>query len=159
MKKTLTTLLPVLLAAAFAFAFVGAAVVQAGPEEDREAFVNYFSKRFPNTPSEAFVDGTYAIDAALREQWQVIEEFPPYELALERGQALFETPFANGKTFADCFPNGGIGIRQNYPYFDTERGEVITLELAINECREANGEKPFKYKKGDIVTQSIEFIR
>jgi sulfur-oxidizing protein SoxA len=51
---------------------------------------------------------------------------------------------------ADCFPNGGIGVRQNYPYFDVDRKEVITLELAINECREANGEKPLKYAKGPI---------
>jgi sulfur-oxidizing protein SoxA len=27
---------------------------------------------------------------------------------------------------------------------------VVTLPLAINECREANGEKPLKYKKGPI---------
>jgi sulfur-oxidizing protein SoxA len=27
---------------------------------------------------------------------------------------------------------------------------VITLPLAINQCREANGEKPLKYKKGSI---------
>jgi len=27
---------------------------------------------------------------------------------------------------------------------------VITLALAINQCREANGEKPLKYKKGAI---------
>ena len=27
---------------------------------------------------------------------------------------------------------------------------VVTLALAINECREANGEKPLKYKKGKI---------
>jgi len=63
---------------------------------------------------------------------------------------LFNSPFANGKTYASCFENGGIGIRQNYPYFDTDRGEVITLELSINECREANGEKPLKWKRGPI---------
>jgi sulfur-oxidizing protein SoxA len=67
---------------------------------------------------------------------------------------LFNKPFANGKTYASCFENGGIGIRQNYPYFDTDRGEVITLELAINECREANGEKKLKWKKGPIANIS-----
>ena len=29
-------------------------------------------------------------------------------------------------------------------------GEVKTLELEINECRKANGEKPLKWKKGPI---------
>ena len=146
----------VIVAGAAAAALLGLVVtaVTAGPEDDRKAFVEYFNKRFSDVPTEDFINGHYAIDAGLREQWEAIEEFPPYELALERGEELFSTPFANGKGFADCFDNGGVGVRQNYPYFDTDRGEVVTLELAINECREANGEKPFKYKKGDIAAVS-----
>ena len=66
----------------------------------------------------------------------------PFELNLGKGEALFNKPFANGKTYASCFENGAIGIRQNYPYFDTVSGKVKTLELEINECRKANGEKP-----------------
>lgn len=142
------------LIAAAAVALLASAAAWSGPEQDREAFVKYFNERFSEVPTEDFINGHYSIDEALREQWQAIEEFPPYELALERGEELFSTPFANGKSFADCFDNGGIGVRQNYPYFDTDRGEVVTLELAINECREANGEKPFKYKKGDIAAVS-----
>ena len=122
----------------------------ATPEKDLEAFRDYYEKRFPNTPFEDYINGVYSIDAASREQWEEIEEFPPYELSLSRGEELFNKPFANGKTYASCFDNGGMGIRQNYPYFDTERGEVITLELAINECREANGEKKLKWKRGPI---------
>ena len=122
----------------------------ATPQQDLKEFQNYYMKRFPNTPFEDFANGVYSIDAASREQWQDIEEFPPYELNLTNGEELFNKPFANGKTYASCFENGGIGIRQNYPYFDTERGEVITLELAINECRTANGEEPLKWKRGPI---------
>jgi len=126
----------------------------ATPQQDLEEFRDYFQKRFPGTPFEDFVNGVYSIDAASREQWQEIEEFPPYELNVSKGEALFNKPFANGKTYASCFENGGIGIRQNYPYFDTDRGEVITLELAINECREANGEKKLKWKKGPLANLS-----
>ena len=132
----------------------GAGIVNATPEEDRQAFVKFFQQRFPDVALDDYSNGVYAIDEELRKEWDMIEEFPPYELALARGEELFNTPFANAKTYADCFPNGGIGIRQNYPYFDTETGQVKTLELAINECREANGEKPFKYKKGDIAAVS-----
>jgi len=71
-------------------------------------------------------------------------------LNISKGEELFNKPFANGKTYASCFKNGGIAIRQNYPYFDTSKGEVITLELAINQCRQANGEKKLKWKKGAI---------
>ncbi len=147
MKKTLATLgLALLLAAPLGG--------MATPQQDLEEFRDYYQKRFPNTPFEDFVNGVYSIDAASREQWEEIEEFPPYELNVEKGQELFEQPFANGKTYASCFENGGMGIRQNYPYFDTDRGEVITLELAINECREANGEKKLSWKKGAIANIS-----
>ena len=120
------------------------------PQEDLEKFQNYFYKKFPNTPKDDFINGVYSIDADSREQWESIEEFPPYELSIEKGEKLFNTPFKNGKTYASCFENDGIGIAHRYPFFDTSAGEVITLELAINRCREANGEEPLKYEKGDI---------
>ena len=126
----------------------------ATPEEDQKAFQQYYLTKFPDVPKDDFINGVYSIDAQSREQWNDLEEFAPYELALERGEVVFETPFANGKIYADCFENGGIAIRQNYPYFDTEQGQVVTMELAINQCREANGEKPYKYKSGDIAALS-----
>ncbi len=122
----------------------------ASPESDLKAFRDYFHKRFPNVPFDEFANGVYAIDQASREQWEAIEEFPPYEIDIEKGKELFNTPFKNGKTYASCFPNEGIGIRQNYPYFDTRTGKVVTLESAINDCRVKNGEKPLKWKKGKI---------
>jgi sulfur-oxidizing protein SoxA len=143
MKKILTALsLATLLSVSY--------VVSATPQQDLKEFQSYYQERFPDTPFEDFVNGVYSIDAASRQQWEEIEEFAPYELNISKGEVLFNAPFANGKTYASCFENGGIGIRQNYPFFDTDRGEVITLELAINECREANGEKPLKWKKGHI---------
>ncbi len=128
--------------------------VGATPQEELHELRAYFEKRFPRYQLEAFVDGAYALDQDARTQWQAIEEFPPYEIDLEAGEELFDTPFANGNSYADCFPNGGIGIRQNYPYFDSESNQVITLEYAINQCREANGEKPLRYKRGDIAAIS-----
>ena len=143
MKKILATLSLAMLIAA---PFTGSA----SPQQDLKDFQKYYMDRFPNTPFDDFINGVYSIDAASREQWQEIEEFPPYELNISKGEELFVTPFANGNTYASCFENGGMGIRQNYPYFDSERGEVITLELAINECRDANGEKRLSWSKGPI---------
>ena len=143
MKKTLASFAAALL-------LVLPLGTMASPEQDLEEFRKYYAERFPNTPFEDYVNGVYSIDAPSREQWEEIEEFPPYELNISQGEELFNKPFANGKTYADCFENGGMGIRQNYPYFDTERNEVVTLELAINECRKANGEKPLKWKRGPI---------
>ena len=37
---------------------------------------------------------------------------------------------------------------------------VVTMERAVNECREANGEKPYGWKKGKIadVTAYMSYI-
>ena len=143
MKKIITT-------AALAVFIVLPVTAFATPEGDLSEFRSYFAERFPGTPFADFQNGVYSIDPASREQWEDIEEFAPYELNISKGEELFNKPFANGKTYASCFENDGIGIRQNYPYFDTVTGEVKTLELEINECRKANGEKPLKWKKGPI---------
>jgi len=127
-------------------------VTNASPEEDLKAFRAYFLERFPNVPMEEFVNGVYAIDAPSREQWEAIEEFPPYEIAIEEGEELFNTPFKNGKTFASCFRNGGIGIQGDYPYFDTETGQVQTLAVAVNDCLVKNGEKAMGYGKGKLAS-------
>ena len=114
-----------LLTATLAIGLLGIITLpaHADPEQDLEQFRSYFYKRFPNTPKDDFINGVYSIDPASREQWESIEEFPPYELNLEKGKELFETPFKNGKTYASCFPDGGIGIANRYPFFDTGSGQ------------------------------------
>ena len=125
--------------------------VFAGPEEDRLAFVGYFQSRFPNVPFDEFANGIYAIDEDARTQWLEIEEFPPYEFAIERGEALWQTPFSNSSTYADCY-DGPLGeIRAAYPKFDAARGEVVTLDLSINHCLVANGETPLAYNSSEMI--------
>ena len=141
-----------LLTMAVAAGLMGSAPIAAlaTPEQDMKEFQEFYQKRFPNVPKDDFINGLYAINQELRAQWEAIEEFPPYTESVEKGEALFNTPFKNGKTYASCFKNGGIGIRQDYPYFDTKTGQVKTIELEINECRIANGEEPLRYGQGPI---------
>ena len=140
MKKLLISLVALLVTAVSA---------QAGPEEDRMAFVKYYKSKFPNVPTEEYANGVYAIDPIGRENWEAIEEFPPYEPFIDEGQVMWETPFKNGKSYKDCFSDGPA-IAGKYPHWDKKQGLVMTLPLALNQCREANGEKPLKYKKGPI---------
>lgn len=147
MKKIIT------LTALSVFLGMGA-TAQPNPEADRQGMVKYFENRFPGVDPADYINGTYAFDENARSQWEAIEDFPPYELAIEEGQELFETEFANGKSLASCFDNGGIGIRQNYPFFDQDRSEVITLEMAIEECRKNNGEEPYGYKSQKLAAVS-----
>jgi sulfur-oxidizing protein SoxA len=129
-----------------------AAADSVDPDADFKAFRDYFTKLFPNVPLNDFVNGPYSMDADLRKQWEAIDDFPPYDFAIDRGKEMFATAFKNGKTYGDCFPDKGIGIRQTYPYFDDKTGEVITLELALNRCREANGEEPYSYVKDEMAS-------
>lgn len=141
----------VLLGAALSLMSAAPLAVQATPEEDVEAFQSYFKERFANVPYEDFANGVYAVDPVSRENWEAIEEFPPYEPYIEEGEEMWNTPFADGKTYADCFPEGPAQ-RKNYPRWDEEREMVVTLPLAINECRVAHGEEPLAYKKGPIAS-------
>ena len=142
---------PILTSAAAALALAALASIAASanaapdkpdPVADAQAFKKYFTQKFPKVKLDDFVNGPYSMNEDMRKQWEEKEQFPPYEFALETGKEMFTTPFKNGKSYADCFANGGIGVRQNYPTFDEKEGKVITLELALNRCREANGEAP-----------------
>lgn len=134
----------------FACGVAGAQAADADPKTDLKAFQAYFYEKFPTVKHEDFVNGPYSMDAGMRKQWEEKEEFPPYDFALDKGKELFETKFKNGKSFADCFDDGGIGVRQTYPRFDTGTGEVVTLEVAVNRCLTANGETPYSYVKDDM---------
>ena len=122
------------------------------PVADAKAFRDYFTKKFPKVALEDFVNGPYSMNEDMHRQWEEKEQFPPYEFALEAGREMFAKPFKNGKTYADCFANGGIGVRQTYPTFDEKEGKVITLELALNRCRQANGEAPYSYVKDEMAS-------
>lgn len=126
--------------------------VHAGPAEDLAQYRAFFTRKFPDVPFQEFANGAYAIDADLRANWEQIEEFPPYEPYISEGETLFNTPFGNGGRYADCFPNRGIGIADRYPYWDRAKGMVVTLELALQECRKTNGEAPLPGSTGPIAS-------
>lgn len=128
-----------------------AAAAQAGPEEDRLAFVAWYQSRFPDVPFAEFANGIYAIDADSREQWLAIEDFPPYEFSVEEGEMLWAAPLPNDGSYAMCFPQAIDEIRGSYPQFDSGLGEVVTLPLAINACRASHGAEPLAYDSSEMI--------
>ena len=117
----------------------------AGPEQDRDAFIAFFEKRFPDEPYTEYANGIYALDLDAREQWQEIEVFPPYEFSVDEGRDLWTQEFPNGNTYSDCFNDSDTGVRQRYPRFDTHSGEVETLVVAINRCRNQHAQHSLEY--------------
>ncbi len=124
-------------------ASLGAASVQASPEQDRLDLVKYYTSRYPNVRLESYVWGALAFSPDSQAQYAAIMEFPPFEAELDQGRTLWETPFRNGKTYAGCLPNGGRMIAGNYPMFDDAKDKVVTLQDALNDCRAANGEDAY----------------
>lgn len=137
----LVVLTPVLLAQQAAMA---------GPEEDRIAFSAFYTARFPDIAIADFADGIYAIDEDAREQWLDIEDFPPYEFTIDNGAALWQKAFASGGTYNDCFAEETDDIRPHYPRFDPTIGEVVTLKIAINNCRSQHEQTAYAYDSSEI---------
>lgn len=61
------------------------------------------------TPENDFVNRIYSIHKPLRDRWEMREASPPYGLTVADGEDRLETPFANCKTYADCFDKRGSG--------------------------------------------------
>ena len=127
MRNSCTALLIVAGFLAVAGAPPVAADDAVNPEATLKAFRAYFTKKFPKLALNDFVNGPYSMDADLRKQWEAIDDFPPYDFAVERGKQMFATPFKNGKTYADCFENGGIVIAGVGDRADTEPALVAGL--------------------------------
>ncbi len=122
------------------------------PQKQQEAFQAFFKSRFPAVALKDYADGPYPFDDGMKRQWQDIMQLPPFEPAIEEGKTLYETPFADEKTYAGCLPHGGLDVRQTYPRFDSTTGQVETLEIALNACRAANGEAPLPYERGQMAS-------
>lgn len=137
-------------------------------EKDRKALVKYFEDKFEdplknrytffpystddelknnimgNIKHEEFRLGNYAFSKNGRMSYDEITEMPPYEDFIDMGAEIYE----NDAALQKCFPDTTIG--GDYPYFDEERKEVVSLTQAINECITAAGGKKLNEKKGKM---------
>lgn len=124
----------------------GAALTaQADPQSDLKEFQGYFKKKFPEIKYDEFSNGLYAIPdfKDYRKMWEQYNEFPPYEIGLERGKAFWDKKFANGGSLSKCVKDGVIKPANVYPRWDKATKQIRVAELDINACLKANGEKEF----------------
>jgi L-cysteine S-thiosulfotransferase len=143
--------IPFLGKLSFIISFLIALPLHATPEQDQAAFRKNYQQHFPQLKLTDYANGVYAIDNIAKQSWLAIEEFPPYETAIDQGKKLFMTAFTNGKHYADCFPKG-LAVANKYPKWSKIQGEVITLAKAINDCRASQHETALPYEKGDMIS-------
>ena len=130
----------------------------ASPQDDQAKVVNYLMNKYPDIKLEDYVYGALAFSPDSKSQYDSVMEFPPFVSVLDKGEKMWSTPFKNGKTYADCLPNGGKMIAGNYPMFDESKGKVVTFEDTINACRVANGETAYKLG-GDEMDVLTSYVR
>jgi sulfur-oxidizing protein SoxA len=122
----------------------------ANPAADRAAMINHYKQTLPNIKFEDYIYGALAMNSDAKSQYDEMMAFPSYSIDLDKGKAMWEKPFKNGKNFSSCFPNGGKNVAGNYPLFDNAAKKVVTFENAINACLKTNGESELKYGEKDM---------
>jgi L-cysteine S-thiosulfotransferase len=125
----------------------GAALLQAMQQELEAAY----RSQLPDVRDlHELARGVAAIDADIAESQAAMDDFPPWEPYVADGQAAWDTPFPDGARYADCFTGAVEGIRPRHPYFDESRGEVVTLDIALNRCRETHGLEPLPHGRAAL---------
>lgn len=146
----------ILGALAVSFSLGGLVTANAGNvEDDIAAFQGYFQKRFPSVELAAYQDGVNSLPQYehRRANWEILMDFPPYEPEMDTAREEWAKPFANGKTFADCFADNPPASQ--YPYYDAESDDIRTVEADINACLQANGEEPIENLKNGKIARLV----
>lgn len=110
-------------------------------------------QRFPEIPLEEFSNGVYALDMQARENWEALEEFPPYEMHIDNGSSLWEQDL---DVYMNCFPQGPA-IKHQYPQWDEALNTVVTLPLAINLCRKGASLEEYDYM-GEQMNNLVAYL-
>ncbi|MBL8512295.1 MAG: sulfur oxidation c-type cytochrome SoxA [Betaproteobacteria bacterium] len=116
------------------------AAAEATPEEERSALIQVLQKRLPGTSPSDWVLGTGSIAREIQAIPLNADNATNSADILAIGKKRWERKFANGKSLAACFPNGGKRVATTYPQFDTKLKQVVTFEMAINRCLALHGE-------------------
>ena len=118
--------------------------MHADPQSDLKEFQGYFKKKYPEIRFDEYANGFYAFPQfkAYREQWVAANDFPAYELGLDRGKALWNKKFSNGESFDNCVKKGAIKPAYTYPRWDKVSKSIRTAELDIMDCAKANNADP-----------------
>jgi len=160
MKKSILVLLLAFSLPALAEPVITAGYKEATPEATLKAIQQHFHQTMPHVKGDAFVEGALNFPNSSLEynkMWidrladGAFDQPEEYAKVLATGKKIWETPFANGKKFADCFAHGGKGAANDYPKVDAASGKVITFEGALNQCLVSNKEKPLDYSDANTM--------
>ena len=79
--------------------------------------------------------------------------------AIERGAAIWNRRFKDGRSLAACFPNGGLRVAAAYPQWHTPARRVFTLEMAVNQCLKTHHEALLDYDDARTMGAVTAYLR
>lgn len=107
-------------------------------EQDRNAIVQFLEARLEGTHPGDWLYGPPAPRQPPDANVQAIPFTAENEVntadALAIGKKMWERKFKDGRTMANCFPNGGKRVAATYPQYDAKAKIVVTQEIAISRC-------------------------
>ena len=110
------------------------------PEQDRAALIQALQKRLPGTRPEDWIIGGTAFEPGVTAIPLTAANATNTADILSIGKKRWEQKFKDGKSFSNCFPNGGKRMASNYPQFEQSTKQVVTIETALNRCLQLHGE-------------------
>ncbi|HLX80215.1 MAG TPA: sulfur oxidation c-type cytochrome SoxA [Burkholderiales bacterium] len=99
------------------------------------------------------------VQAQLPQGASVDEVAPDADALVAAGQKLWIAKFKDKASLAGCFPNGGRRIVAGYPQYDARLKRVVTLEMAINQCRKAHGEALYEPTDPATMGAVLAYVR
>lgn len=117
-----------------------APAVHARADAVRADIASRLSAANPGIPPADYALGSAAFDADRRAKLEANTPAPGTAEILAEGNRLWNRKFQNGRSLAQCFPNGGRRIAAAYPQLDAKTKRVVTLETAVNQCLRSHGE-------------------
>ncbi|HQZ45721.1 MAG TPA: sulfur oxidation c-type cytochrome SoxA [Usitatibacteraceae bacterium] len=97
-------------------------------------------EQFPSLTPAELASGSAAFDADRQALAAGNTPAPGAAEAIQAGKRIWNRKFANGRSLAGCFPNGGKRIAAVYPQYDRRVKRVLSLETAVNQCLKTHGE-------------------
>ena len=142
------------LLAAFA---CGATFCAAGPAETKYEIAARLQKQLPSFSTADFAAGAAAFDEELRTG--VEENADAGAAVIAGGKKVWNAKFKDGRSLASCFPNGGRRVAGLYPQWDPRIKRVVTLEMAVNQCRKVHHEEVFDMEDAATMGAAIAYVR
>ena len=121
------------------------------PEQERLSLIQALQKRLPGTNPADWVVGSAAFEPGVQAIPLSADNATNSADILAIGKKLWDRKFTDGKSLANCFPNGGKRVAAAYPQFDTASKQVVTFELAINRCLQLHGEAAIDYANAAVM--------